>query len=112
MYAIIQSGGKQYHVQEGDRIAVDRVNAETGSKIEFKDVLYFFDGKTPHAGAPTLGHCTVTGELVDHIKGEKIFGMKYKRRKQRFRTWGHRQNYSLIHVRSIRMHTREAAHGA
>lgn len=112
MYAIIQSGGKQYMVKEGDLIAVDLLTAEIGSTIDFKDVLFFFDGKTPSAGAPTLDNCTITGELVEHIKGEKIFGMKYKRRKQNFRAWGHRQSYSVIRIHKMKLHERkEARHG-
>lgn len=112
MYAIIQSGGKQYHVKKGELIAVDLLDVEIGSAIEFKEVLYFFDGSTPSAGAPTLDNCLVRGEVVDHIKGEKVFGMKYKRRKQNFRAWGHRQRYTLVKIGEISMNTREAVNGA
>ena len=117
-YAIIQSGGKQYIVPKTN-VAIDLLDAEIGSTVEFKEILYFSDGQTPSTGGPTLDKCTVTGELVEHIKGEKIFGMKYKRRKQNFRAWGHRQRYSLVKIRSIDMqkqehkheHKKEAKHG-
>lgn len=110
MYAIVKSGGKQYRVKKGASIAVDLLDAEVGSTIQFEEVLYFFDGEKHFAGAPALNNCTVTGKLVGHIKDDKVYGMKYKRRKQSFKAWGHRQGYSLIEVQNTEMKQHKEKH--
>ena len=101
MYAIIKSGGKQYRVTQGDVIEVDLLGLENGSKVEFNDVLMVSDGQDVRFGQPLMQGCSVVGELIDEVKGEKLIGMKYKRRKQERKTFGHRQRYSRVKVLDI-----------
>lgn len=105
MYAIIQSGSKQYSVREGDEIDVELLGHEPGAAIEFKEVL-FHDGKI---GAPFLANVIVTGELVEQTKGPKITFMKYRPNHNSRRKHGHRQKYSRVKITGIR---EEKKHGA
>lgn len=101
MYAIIKSGGKQYRVSKDDVIEVDLLGMENGSKVEFNDVLFAFNGKSSHVGQPLVKGCSVVGELIGEVKGEKLIGMKYKRRKQERKTFGHRQRFSRVKITDI-----------
>ena len=77
MYAIIETGGKQYKVSEGDVITVEKLKAENGDGVTFDKVLIFSDGNTVEAGTPYL-NMTVTGKIVESGKGEKVIVYKYK----------------------------------
>lgn len=101
MYAIIQTGGKQYNVKEGDLIDVDLLHSENGANVEFTEVLLVSDGSQTHVGAPLVASHSVMGELIGEVKGEKLIGMKYKRRKQERKTFGHRQRYSRVKITDI-----------
>lgn len=100
-YAIIKTGGKQYRVAENDVIDVELLDAELGSKVEFAEVLFFHDGATAHVGAPSVAGCTVKGELLDFVKGDKITSVKYKKRKNYRKKWGHRQNYARVKITTL-----------
>jgi len=81
MYAIIQTGGKQYRVEKGDTLEVELLNDQSGA-IEFNEVLLFNNGKVAHIGTPHVKKCLVKGEIVGNIKGPKVISFKYKRRKK------------------------------
>lgn len=99
-YAIINSGGKQYRVTEGDIIDVELLEAQD-KNIEFSEVLLFSDGKEVKLGAPTLANSSVKAELLDQVKGPKVISFKYKRRKNCRRKIGHRQNYSRVQIKKL-----------
>lgn len=100
-YAIIQSGSKQYRVQTGDVIDVELIQADGESKILFKEVLFLNDGKKSSIGAPFLNDCTVSAEVVDTVKGPKVYAFKFKRRKNSHRKVGHRQKYTRVKIQEI-----------
>ncbi|MBI5273015.1 MAG: 50S ribosomal protein L21 [Chlamydiia bacterium] len=99
MYAIIETGGKQYRVQEGDIIDVELIGAD--KEIRFDKVLFFNDGAKSHVGLPHLPQCIVHAELIGEIKGPKVIAFKYKPCKNYRRTVGHRQKYSRVKITKI-----------
>ncbi|MEM8728240.1 MAG: 50S ribosomal protein L21 [Chlamydiota bacterium] len=99
-YAIIQTGGKQYSVEKGDRIEVERLDID-GKAVEFKEVLMVNDGKKTHIGTPHVTQCLVKGEVVGETKGPKVVSFKYKRRKNYRRKVGHRQKYAVVKITDI-----------
>ena len=99
MYAIIETGGKQYQVKEGDVINVELLGAEPN--VKFDKVLFFFDGQTPHVGLPHLPNCTVHAELLEEVKAPKVIAFKYKKTKNYRRLVGHRQKYSSVKITKI-----------
>ena len=99
-YAIIQSGGKQFRVQEGEVVQVPSLVAEVGSSVDF-DVLVSGDGDTVNIGAPVVDGLRVSGTVVEHGRGPKIIVFKKKRRKQYKKTHGHRQNYTAVKIDSL-----------
>lgn len=101
MYAVIQTGGKQYRVAVGDRLKVETLGAEPGDNIELDKVLMISDNGDVQVGTPTLDGKTVSAEVVDNGRGEKIKVFKMKRRQGYRRTQGHRQNYTEIEITSI-----------
>jgi len=101
MYAVIQTGGKQYRVAVGDRLKVETLGAEPGDNIELDKVLMISDAGDVQVGAPTLEGTTVSAEVVDNGRGEKIKVFKMTRRQGYRRTQGHRQNYTEIEITSI-----------
>lgn len=102
MYAIIQSGSKQYRVKKDDIIQVELLEAEPGQQVEFRDVLFIGgdDCKT-EVGMPTVAGCVVKGQYLAVAKGPKIVSIKYKRRKNNYRKFGHRQKYAEIKITDI-----------
>lgn len=99
-YAIVQTGGKQYRVAEGDEIDVEKLDVEAGKETAL-DVLLFADGDTLKFGSPLLDGASVTAEVVDQHKGEKVIAFKYKRRKGYHRTVGHRRQLTRLKIKSI-----------
>ena len=100
MYAIIVTGGKQYKVEVGDEILVEKLDAEVGSTVEF-DVLMVSDGETVNVGKPYVQGVIAKGEVVEHGKGRKIIIFKYKPKKNIRKKQGHRQPYTKVKVVSI-----------
>jgi len=98
-YAIIQAGGKQFRVNEGDLVQVPSLTAEVGSSVEF-DALLAADGDQVKVGE-SLGGQRVTGTVVEHGRGPKIIVFKKKRRKQYKKTHGHRQNYTAVRIDQV-----------
>lgn len=106
MYAVIQTGGKQYRVQPGDIVQIEKQDGEVGSALKFDQVLFLSKGNEEAAqitlGKPFVPSALVEGEIVGQGRGEKILIVKMKRRKQYRRTQGHRQNYTQILVTQIK----------
>ena len=100
MYAIIESGGKQFRVEKGDVIDVELLDIQEGS-VEFKNVLFLNTGSDVKVGSPHLAKSVVRGELVAEVKGPKVLIFKYKRRKPFRRKVGHRQRYSRVKITDI-----------
>ena len=101
MYAIVNTGGKQYKIQQGDVLRVEKIPGEVGSPVSFDKVLMFSDGENVNIGRPVLDNVAVKGHIVDQGKGKKIIVFKYKRRKRYRRKLGHRQQYTEIKIDSI-----------
>lgn len=99
-YAVIETGGKQYRVQAGDTLEVEKLDAEVGSKIELDQVLALSDGTLLTVGKPTLDS-KVTATVKDQIRGDKVVNFKKKRRKGYSRKIGHRQSLTVLEVESI-----------
>lgn len=102
MYAIIETGGKQYRVEKDDVIDVELLTSEAGSKVEFNNVLFLHNGKTPKVGNPYIAKAAVLGELMGESKGPKVISFKYKQRKGVRRKVGHRQHYSRVKITEIK----------
>lgn len=100
MYAIIKTGGKQYKVEQGEQLQIEKLDAEVGDTVTF-DVLMVGDGSDVKIGAPIVDGVSVTAKVLEHGKGPKIRVFKYKPKKDYRRTQGHRQPYSLIEINSI-----------
>jgi large subunit ribosomal protein L21 len=101
MYAVIRTGGKQYKVQAGDLLVVEKIDGETGANVSFGDVLLLGDGADVTLGAPTVAGASVAGTLIETRKGEKVKIFKKTRRQGYRRTTGHRQLESVIRVTSV-----------
>jgi large subunit ribosomal protein L21 len=99
MYAVIQTGGKQYKVAEGERLDVERVNT-SGEQVTFTPVL-LVDGDSILAKPSELSGASVAARIVGDAKGPKIRGFTYKPKSNNRRRWGHRQKYSTIEITSI-----------
>ena len=103
MYAIIETGGKQYKVEQDDIIDVELLEAQAGEKVEFKNVLFVNNAGTVKIGNPYLGQCVVQGELLKEVKGPKEIAFKYKQRKPFRRKVGHRQRYARVKITQIQL---------
>ncbi|HDG98583.1 MAG: 50S ribosomal protein L21 [Deltaproteobacteria bacterium] len=101
MYAVIQTGGKQYKVAPGDEIQVEKLPALAGDQITFEKVLLASDGDTIKVGTPYVEGSKVIGRIVRQGKAKKIIVFKYKRRKNYKRKKGHRQHISLVRIEKI-----------
>ncbi len=100
MYAVIETGGKQYRATPGEFLEIESVAGEIGSEIEFNKVLALFDGESVKAGS-AVGSALVKGTIVANGRGAKTIVFKFKRKKQYKRTQGHRQNFTRIKVGEI-----------
>lgn len=103
MYAVIETGGKQYRVAKGDVIDIE-LALTTGKKTEklvFDRVLMLGDGDEVKVGSPVVEGASVKGTLLDRVRGPKVKVFKFKRRKGYRRTQGHRQNYLRVQIDSI-----------
>jgi len=102
MYAIIRSGSKQYKVKKDDVIQVDLLDAEPGQSVEFREVLLVADGAGKiKVGKPVVSGSLVKGQYIQVAKGPKIKSLKYKKRKNEYRNFGHRQKYAEIKILDI-----------
>lgn len=101
MYALIQTGGKQYRVSPGEEVKVEKLPGKIGETVTFDKVLLTSDGETVNLGKPYLENARVAGRITNHGRNKKIVIFKYKRRKGYRRKQGHRQDFSLIRIDTI-----------
>ena len=101
MFAVLKTGGKQYKVQPGDTLRVEKLAADAGEKIQFNDVL-MLGGDSPVVGTPFVDGAAVQAEVIDQIKGDKVIHFVKRRRKHSSkRTKGHRQKLTLVRITEI-----------
>ena len=100
MYAIIETGGKQYRVQEGDVITVEKLNAAVGETVCFDHVLVLGEGEGIQVGTPYVG-TAVEGKVVEEGKGKKVIIFKYKAKKDYRKKQGHRQPYTMVEITGL-----------
>ena len=101
MYAVIKTGGKQYKVNEGDVVRVEKLNVEENETVTFNEVLLISDESGVKAGTPTVAGASVEGKVVKNGKAKKIIVFKYKPKKDYRKKQGHRQPYSQIQITKI-----------
>lgn len=101
MYAVIETGGKQYRVTEGEIVPVDRIEQAKESKVSFDKVLLIADGANVTLGQPYVQGAKVSGTLVDEQKDEKVTIIKFKPKTGYKKKQGHRQIYSLVKIEKI-----------
>ena len=102
-FAIIETGGKQYRVSEGDIITIEKISDEykEGDKIVFDTVLMLDDGKESKIGTPTLSGTSVTAELVEQGRAKKVTVIRYKAKSRYFKKKGHRQPFMKVRITSL-----------
>ena len=101
MYAVIQTGGKQYRVSEGSTLKVEKIDAEEGASVALDKVLMIADGDDLKVGAPYVEGGNVTATVKSRGKGKKVHIIKFKRRKHHMKRQGHRQQYTELEVTGI-----------
>ena len=101
MFAVLNTGGKQYKVSQGDLIKVEKLESDVGDKVTLSQVLMVGQGKDVEVGSPYVSNCEVTGEVVEQGKGAKIIVFKKKRRKGYRRKNGHRQRFTQLKITEI-----------
>jgi large subunit ribosomal protein L21 len=100
-YAIIQTGGKQYRVSEGDVLSVEKLDVEAGKETTFSDVLLVVNGDKVNLGTPLVSGASVQAEVVEQYKDDKVIAFKFKRRKGYHRTVGHRRQLTELKITKI-----------
>lgn len=101
MYAVIETGGTQFTVEEGIQVKIPRIEGSVGDKITLEKVLLISDGKEPKVGTPYLENATVEAELTAQDKDDKVTVYKFKRRTKYRRTKGHRQPFTELKITKI-----------
>lgn len=101
MYAIIQTGGKQYRVEPQDSLEVELLEQPVGGEFNFDQVLFVNDGQTTRIGTPHVEGAVVRGRLEGTTKGDKLIVFKFKKRKNQRKKKGHRQKYSRVRILEI-----------
>ena len=102
MYAVVNSGGKQYKVQQGQVLRIEKIPGDVGNPVTFEQVLMFSDGENVSIGQPALKDIAVEGHIVEQGKAKKIIVFKYKRRKRYRRKKGHRQEFTAVLIDGIK----------
>jgi large subunit ribosomal protein L21 len=100
MFAVIRTGGKQYKVAKDDVLTVEKLDGDVGHKLKIEDVL-MLGGDQPKHGAPLVAGASVSFEILEHGKGEKVVAFKKKRRKNTHRKRGHRQPFTKVKITEI-----------
>jgi large subunit ribosomal protein L21 len=113
MYAIVETGGKQYRVSPGDTIAVERLSGEPGETLDLERVLLIGgDGEEARIGAPGVAGAIVRAEVVEHLRGEKLIIFRYKSKVRYRRKTGHRQSLTRLRISDILLGGKSAARPA
>ena len=103
MYAVIEAGGKQHKVELGQVLEVDLMQEEPGTDYAFDQVMLYVDGDDVQIGQPYLKNANVLAEVVEEVKGEKVSILRFRRRKHSMRKIGHRQRYTQIKIKEIKV---------
>jgi len=101
MYAVVETGGKQYRVSEGDVISVEKLKGNAGDKIEFEKVMLIGESDDVQIGTPYLDAARVFGSIIESGKGKKVIIFKYKSKKDYRKKQGHRQPYTAVQIETI-----------
>jgi len=101
MYAVVETGGKQYRVAKNDVILVERLDAKEGATVKMAKVLMVKEGNSIHVGNPYLKGSSVSCEVIGQVRGDKVIAFKYKRRKSEKKKIGHRQELTKLKVKEI-----------
>ena len=102
MYAVLETGSKQYRVAAGDKVTIERLPVEAGQPVTFDRVLLVSSDSQVAVGAPTVANATVVADVIEHIRGEKRLTFKMKRRKGYHKTIGHRQELTVVKIKEIK----------
>jgi len=102
MYAVIETGGKQYRVTEGQTLKVEKLVADVGASLDMDKVLMVANGEDIKIGKPFVDGGTVTAKILSHGRGDKIRIIKFRRRKHSRKTQGHRQSYTEVEITGIK----------
>lgn len=109
MYAVIKTGGKQYRVEKGDVLLVEKLDAKEGDKVKFDEVVLVSDNGEVTADKPTLSKVVVSGKLLEQTKGEKVVVFKYKAKKGYKKKQGHRQQLSKVLIEDVKIGRKNGA---
>ena len=101
MYAVIKTGGKQYRVQQGDVIFVEKLNAQADEAVTFDEVLLVGEGDQAKVGTPVVQGAKVLGKVLSQVKSRKIVVYKYKAKKNERKKQGHRQPYTKVEITAV-----------
>ena len=102
MYAVLETGSKQYRVAAGDTLEIERLAVEAGKPFTFDRVLLVNNGGKVTVGSPTVASASVVADVVEHIRGEKKLTFKMKRRKGYHKSIGHRQELTVVKIKAIK----------
>ena len=102
MYAVLETGSKQYRVKAGDTLQIERLAVEAGQPVTFDRVLLVNNDGRLSIGSPTVAAAAVLADVVEHIRGDKKIAFKMKRRKGYHKTIGHRQELTVVKIKEIR----------
>ena len=103
MYAVIEAGGKQHKVELGQVLEVNLMQEESGTDYAFENVMLYVDGDDVQIGQPYIENAKVVAEIVDEVKDDKVTILRFRRRKHSMRKIGHRQRYTQIKVKEIKV---------
>jgi len=103
MYAVLETGAKQYRVAAGDTVTIERLDVEPGKPFTFDRVLLINNEGKIMVGTPTVAQANVVADVVEHIRGPKVVAFKMKRRKGYHRTVGHRQELTVVKIKEIKV---------
>jgi large subunit ribosomal protein L21 len=102
MYAVLETGSKQYRVVAGETLDIERLDVEAGQPYTFDRVLLVSNDGALSVGSPTVANATVVADVVEHLRGPKTIAFKMKRRKGYHRTVGHRQELTKVRIKEIK----------
>lgn len=101
MYAVLETGSKQYRVKSGDKLVVERLDVEAGQAVTFDKILMVNNDGDLKIGAPTLDSASVVADVLEHKRGPKVLSFKKRRRKGYQKTIGHRQEQTVVRIKEI-----------
>ncbi|MDD4159426.1 MAG: 50S ribosomal protein L21 [Synergistaceae bacterium] len=102
MYAVIETGGKQYRVSNGDKLRLEKIHADEGTQVSFDKVILLGKDDGPVIGTPYVDGAAVTAKVLEHGKEDKIIVFKYRRKKNYRKFRGHRQQYTFVEIDGIK----------